>query len=546
MTVGKLSKSSYAIISDYVRRRASDTPEKVGLVESRTSSMSEDTVFTIAARMIHFRRLALLHRCRLLAWVCILAVIPNALAADTPQVPAFPGAEGYGSVTRGGRGGKVIAVTNLNDSGPGSLRAAVEAEGPRIVVFRVSGTIKLEDSLDIRNPYITIAGQTAPGDGICLRDHQLSINADEVIIRYIRVRLGDETGRDADAIGSRGHKNLILDHVSASWSIDETMSIYHCENVTVQWCLISESLYQSHHVKGHHGFGGIWGSDYSTYHHNLLAHHSSRNPRFASGSGHTDYRNNVLYNWGYNSAYGGEKVQPGSGRFTTTLVNMVANYYKPGPGTRKGDSRHRIVAPSSRGEGEDYGRWYVAENVMVGNEAVTADNWNGGVQPQHGEKYIPELKIEEPWEAMPIRQQTAEEAYEAVLAQAGASLPKRDTVDRRIVEEVRQGTATYAGRTYAAGQNLVDPAIKSGIIDSQSDVGGWPELKSLPAPVDSDGDGMPDDWESGYGFDSNDAADGPKDGDSDGYTNVEEYLNGTDPTVFVDYTEPENNVNTPG
>lgn len=467
----------------------------------------------------------------------------TAAAADS-FIPAFAGAEGYGSVTRGGRGGKVLAVTNLNDSGPGSLRAAVEADGPRIVVFRVSGTIKLKDSLDIRNPFITIAGQTAPGDGICLRDHQLSISADDVIVRYLRVRLGDQTERDDDAVGGRFHKNIILDHVSASWSVDETMSIYHCENVTVQWCLISESLYQSHHVKGHHGFGGIWGSDYSTYHHNLIAHHSSRNPRFASGSGHTDYRNNVIYNWGYNSAYGGEKTQPGSDHFTSTFVNMVANYYKPGPGTRKGDSRHRIVAPGSRNEGADYGKWYVAENVMVGNEAVTMDNWNGGVQPSHGERYLSVLKLDAPWEAMPIRQQTAEEAYESVLAQAGASLPKQDVVDRRIVEEVREETATYAGGTYATDQDLVDPEMKSGIIDSQSDVGGWPELKSLHAPADSDGDGMPDEWETKFNLDPADAADNAADVDNDGYTNVEEYLNGTDPTEFVDYTKAENNVNT--
>ena len=227
--------------------------------------------------------------------------------AVSGHILAFPGAEGYGKYTAGGRGGKVYEVTNLNDFGKGSLRAAVEAEGSRTVVFRVSGTIDLKSNLTIRNPYITIAGQTAPGDGICIKRYPLSIGADEVIIRYIRVRLGDESGVDADAISSRYNKNLIIDHVSASWSVDETMSIYHNENVTVQWCLIAESLYQSNHIKGHHGFGGIWGSNYSTYHHNLLAHHSSRNPRFASGCGNTDYRNNVLYNWGYQSCYGGEK-----------------------------------------------------------------------------------------------------------------------------------------------------------------------------------------------------------------------------------------------
>jgi pectate lyase len=242
---------------------------------------------------ICFRQPALLHKCQLLVCAGILALIPNGFAADTPPVPAFPGAEGFGSMTRGGRGGKVLTVTNLNDSGPGSLREACETEGSRIVVFRVSGTITLESRLRISNPYITIAGQTAPGDGICIKKYPLSINASEVIIRYIRVRLGDEAGVDADAISSRYNKNIIIDHVSASWSVDETVSIYHCENVTVQWCLVSESMYNAGHAKGTHGFGGIWGSNRSTYHHNLLAHHSSRNPRFASGCGYNDFRNNT-------------------------------------------------------------------------------------------------------------------------------------------------------------------------------------------------------------------------------------------------------------
>ena len=212
------------------------------------------------------------------------------------QQLAFPTAEGYGKYTVGGRGGEVYEVTNIKDSGEGSLRSAIEAKGPRTVVFKVSGTIKLESDLRIENPNITIAGQTAPGDGITLRGRPLLIDADEVIIRYIRVRLGDESGDETDAISSRYTNNLILDHVSASWSIDETMSIYHGKNVTVQWCIIAESLYKSNHQKGNHGFGGIWGSDYSTYHHNLIANHSNRNPRFASGCGNVDYRNNVIYN----------------------------------------------------------------------------------------------------------------------------------------------------------------------------------------------------------------------------------------------------------
>ena len=183
---------------------------------------------------------------------------------------AFPSAEGYGKYTVGGRGGKVYEVTNLNDSGEGSLRAAVEASGPRTVVFRVSGTIDLRSDLRIKHPNITIAGQTAPGDGICIKRYPLMISADEVIIRYIRVRFGDESGQDSDAISSRYVKNLILDHVSASWSVDETMSIYHCENVTVQWCMITESMFNSNHSKSSHGFGGIWGSNHSSYHHNQL------------------------------------------------------------------------------------------------------------------------------------------------------------------------------------------------------------------------------------------------------------------------------------
>ena len=468
--------------------------------------------------------------------MALVATAQETLSDASPaKIPAFPGAEGYGSVATGGRGGKVIAVTNLNDSGPGSLRAAVEAKGPRIVVFRVSGTIDLTRRLSISNPYITIAGQTAPGDGIAIKRYPLTIDADEVILRYLRLRLGDETGDDADALSSRYQKNIMVDHVSASWSVDETLSIYHCENVTVQWSLISESLYKSVHEKGAHGFGGIWGSNYSTHHHNLLAHHSSRNPRFASGAGHTDYRNNVIYNWGHNSAYGGEKEQQGNPRFNFTTINMVANYYKPGPATDSGAVRRRIASPSSRDGASGFGQWYVAENYMHSDPKVTADNWAGGVQPQGGDVHVEVLKLAAPWKAMPIRQQTAEEAYLLVLRHAGASLPKRDPIDARIVEEVRTGTAKF-GETYGGGGK--------GIIDSQNTVGGWSQLKSQAAPPDTDGDGMPDAWEKGHGLNPQDVADGAKDQDGDGYTNTEEYLNGTDPTVFVDYKKPENNINT--
>jgi hypothetical protein len=443
---------------------------------------------------------------------------------------AFPGAEGYGKYTAGGRGGKVYEVTNLNDAGEGSLRAAIEAEGPRTVVFRVSGTIILNSRLRISHPYVTIAGQTAPGDGICIRKYSLDINADEVIIRYIRARLGGESGKDSDAISSRSTRNIILDHVSASWSVDETMSIYRCENVTVQWCIISESMFNSNHVKGSHGYGGIWGSNNSSYHHNLLAHHSSRNPRFASGCGNTDYRNNVLYNWGYQSCYGGEKQQRGDAKVAVSNINMVANYYKPGPATKPGEVSHRIASPSSRNGAADYGKWYVADNVVEGSASVTADNWDGGIQPQGGSSDIAALKLDQPWPSMAINQQTAEEAYRSVLANAGATLPKRDSVDTRIVEEVRNGNAMYEGPSYKQKSSVADKSKKCGIIDSQTDVGGWPELKSTTAPTDTDHDGMPDDWEIAKSLNPKNADDRNKVA-TDGYTMLEKYLNSIGPST---------------
>ncbi|MHC4173081.1 MAG: pectate lyase family protein [Planctomycetota bacterium] len=412
---------------------------------------------------------------------------------------AFPGAEGYGKYTVGGRGGNVYEVTNLNDSGEGSLRAAVEASGPRTVVFRVSGTI--EGNFRIRNDKITIAGQTAPGDGICIKG-SLTIDASDVIIRYIRVRANpkDET----DAIWGRYHKNIILDHVSGSWSSDEVMSPYHNENVTIQWCMITEACAKSRNGENiGHRFGGIWGNNYGTYHHNLIAHNDSRNPRWASGCGFNDYRNNVLYNWGYQSSYGAEAHQQGDRRkppIEFSTINMIANYYKPGPATDSG-ARDRIAEPSERSS-DDKGSWYVADNVVEGFPAVTANNWQG----VDGDNYI---KLNEPWLAMAIHQQTPEDAYHAVLAHAGCSKPNRDNIDRRIIEEVRNGTATY-------GNN--------GIITYPSDVGGWPELKSTTAPTDTDHDGMPDEWETKKGLNPKNAAD-RKNVAADGYTMLEKYIN---------------------
>jgi pectate lyase len=436
------------------------------------------------------------------------------------QQLAFPTAEGYGKYSKGGRGGVVYEVTNLNDSGEGSLRAAIEASEPRTVVFSVSGTINLDSPLNIKHPYITIAGQTAPGDGICIRRHPLNIAADHVIIRYLRVRLGDESGKDYDAVSGRYCKHIILDHLSSSWSVDECLSVYHCDSITVQWCIISESMSHSNHVKGSHGFGGIWGSNYGTYHHNLLAHHSSRNPRMASGCGYTDYRNNVIYNWGYNSLYGGEKQQAGNARFNFAEFNIVGNYYKPGPATRPGELMHRIANPSSRSD-DDHGKWFIAANTVEGNTDVSSDNWNGGV---HTKLSYGKIKLEEPWPSMPINQQTAEEAYKTVLENAGAKLPRRDAIDERILKEVQGGYATYQGKGYKKESQVADITTICGIIDTQEDVGGWPELKSGPAPKDTDHDGMPDDWEDKNKLDKTNPDDRNKKS-SDGYTMLEIYLN---------------------
>lgn len=416
------------------------------------------------------------------------------------RAPAFPGAEGFGKFTLGGRGGRVYIVDNLHDSGPGSFREACEAKGPRTIVFAVSGNITLEKELKIKNPYITIAGQTAPGDGICVRRHQVTFDTDHLIVRYMRFRPGDESGDEFDAFAGEGD-HIVVDHCSVSWGIDETLSINKASNLTVQWCMVTESLTNSVHKKGAHGYGGLWGGPGGSYHHNILAHHSSRTPR-ASGnkdSGLLDYRNNVVYNWGFNSAYGGE-LWP---------RNWINNYYKYGPATSE-NVRDRIFLQK-----DPRGRMYADGNYVWGYPDITRDNWRGGID------YAPDgmaseatLRVMNPYVVAPVTTQTAEDAFELVLRNAGCSL-KRDAVDARIIEEIRSGTAKY-GATYKGGGK--------GIIDSQTDVGGWPDLASLPAPPDTDRDGLPDTWEVAHGLDPGDPTDGARFGD-DGYTHLEHYLN---------------------
>jgi len=416
------------------------------------------------------------------------------------QQIAFPGAEGYGKYATGGRGGKVIEVTNLNASGTGSLAAAIAASGARTVVFRVAGTIDAD--LKISSGNITIAGQTAPGDGITIKGKLSFNNVSNVIVRYIRAR-GEVNG---DAFGGRYNDNIIIDHVSASWSSDEVMSIYHGNNVTIQWSMITEAC------GGSHRFGGIWGNNHSTYHHNLFAHNIDRNPRIASGAGYNDFRNNVIYNWQYESLHGGEMHQSGDAQHQFCSTNVVGNYYKPGPGTQS-QHKSRICSPKTRNGAADYGKWYVAENYLVGDTAVTADNWKGvipvwwnTIDPDLAA--IPGLKLDEPSEFMPINQQTAEEAFQAVLDSVGCSFPNRDAVDARIIEEVHNGTATYG----------------VGFINGPTTVGGWPTLATGPAPDDTDHDGMPDSWEDTNGLNKNDPEDRNGIGEG-GYTNLENYIN---------------------
>ncbi len=433
-------------------------------------------------------------------------VVLHSLRPD--RAPAFPHAEGFGKYSLGGRGGRVLEVTTLADSGPGSLREACEADGPRTVVFRVSGTIALEDELEIENPYITIAGQTAPGDGICIKNYQVSFEADHVIIRFLRFRPGDERQKEQDAFGGEGD-HVLIDHCSASWAIDETLSINKASNLTVQWCMVTESLYDSFHKKGKHGYGGLWGGPGGSYHHNILAHHSSRNPR-ASGnenSGLLDYRNNVIYNWGFNSAYGGEMWPR----------NWINNYYKSGPATS--DSvRDRIFLQK-----DPRGKMFADGNYMAGFPEISANNWAGGIDfAEDGEATEATLRVNEPYVVAPVITHTAEEAFEHVLRHAGPSLA-RDAVDARIIDEIRNGTAQF-GASYGGGGK--------GIIDSQTDVGGWPELKSTKPPMDTDHDGMPDDWEAAHGLNPQDAADGAQDTDRDGYTALEDYLNALAETTF--------------
>ncbi len=492
------------------------------------------------------------------------AIVP----ADLPQatVPAFPGAEGAGEFSFGGRGGKVFVVTNLDDSGPGTLREAVESAGPRIVVFNVAGIIHLKMPLFVKAPYLTIAGQTAPGDGICVAGESTLIDTHDVVIRYMRFRRGNTSVFDRDdALGGNPIGNIIVDHCSCSWGGDENLSMYRhitaeavggtdqklpTLNITLQWNISSEALNTYNHA-----FGGTWGGRNDSFHHNLFASNTARNPSIGMTYGF-NFVNNVLFNWRHRTVDGGDK---------DSLYNIINNYYKPGPAVNPGPIAYRILEPSATQKKPDliayYGKAYVAGNVVEGNDAVTKDNWDGGVQfadggskddpdtsPQDKAKsLIEKVRVDKPFPMAAVMMTSAKEAYKSVLENAGATLPHRDPVDLRVIETVK------TGKVWAQGETITPTPMKglakndvgkagSGIITDVSQIGGYPDYKGEPFK-DVGADGIPLWWKNKFKLDVNDVSLAEKDLQGDGYTVIEKYLNGLDPTKKVDWKNPKSNLN---
>jgi hypothetical protein len=435
------------------------------------------------------------------------------------QIPAFPGAEGYAANITGGRGGVVFEVTTLEDDATnppvGSLRAALKdtTTQPRTIVFRVGGVIELKGRLDVGCSNVTIAGQTAPGDGICLKNYTLKVYGKNIIIRYIRSRPADATMQNKVPIYGIDVENayyVLVDHCSFSWSIEETCTWYDNHYTTLQWCIISEALRNSFNGKTAHGYAGVWGGQYASYHHNLLADCDSRNPRFNGARAHdtnqvVDYRNNVIYNWGSNSAYGGEIEIAGG----VSEINMINNYYKYGPATSS-SKRYRIIQPYDTSS-TTQSKWYITGNYVDGYPAITTDNWSGSaVSPYQSGRAVSVFKSDTEFVCPAVTTTAADVAYTEVLAKAGATLPKRDSVDERIVRDA-------INRTSSMGTN--------GMVDTFYNHYTYPTYASGTPYVDSDHDGMTDSWEIAKGLNPNDPSDGNGDYDNTGYTNLEKYLN---------------------
>ena len=466
---------------------------------------------------------------------------------DLPQsdIPAFPGAEGGGKYSFGGRGGRVIVVTNLNDNGPGSFRWACEQGGARIIVFNVAGIIRIQTPVIIRAPYITIAGQTAPGDGVCIAGESVWLNTHDVIIRFMRFRRGETwVGRRDDAIGGNPIGNIMIDHVSASWGLDENMSMYRhmyndstgkpaeeklgTVNITIQNSIFAEAL-----DTWNHSFGSTLGGENCSFMRNLWANNTGRNPSIG-WHGVFNFVNNVVFNWVHRSIDGGDY---------RAQYNIINNYFKPGPATPKNNNvGHRILKPESgrsKLKYQTYGRAYVNGNIMEGYPEVTKDNWNGGVQveemPNAG-KYTDNIKWHKPLPMPELSVMPADEAKDYVLENAGATLPKRDAVDKRITEQVRTGKIVVSPdvvppTTQFKHRRAALDSYKIGIITDVSQVGGYPEYKGTPYK-DGDNDGMPDDWETKNKLNPKDASDAGK-VNGNGYSNIENYLNSVVPVANV-------------
>ena len=487
-------------------------------------------------------RTKLMNMLRLMGMLILVSMMATpTLGQEKEKQPAFPGAEGFGRYTTGGRGGKVFHVTNLNDSGTGSLRWALSQNGAKTIVFDVSGTIHLKSNLGIPSN-TTIAGQSAPGDGICVADYPVSVSGNNVIVRYMRFRLGNVNvkvdGADGwDGFGGMDQQDMIIDHCSISWSIDECCSFLGNKNTTVQWCIVSQSLVNAGHSKGAHGYGGNWGGSGASFHHNLIAHHTSRTPRLGPRpttqmDERMDMRNNVIYNFGGNGCYGGEGMN----------VNIVNNYYKPGPGSPTGNKGKRIAGigirttsyintyPAYAPAWHIWGKFFVEGNCNSKYPEVDKDNWANGIYNQISssdndgtftQETKDTMKINEPIPFIITTTHTATDAYERVLDYAGASL-HRDTYDELIISDTRNGVATYTGKGLSKG--FINSQDDNKPADASEGWSAWPTLTGKTAPVDSDGDGIPDTWEDFNDLDCDDPTDGAKVA-SNGYTHLENYLN---------------------
>jgi hypothetical protein len=443
-------------------------------------------------------------------------------AAVKAQVPAFPGAEGFGRYATGGRGGKVAIVSNLNDDGPGSFRQAFkEYPGePLTIVFSVAGIIELKSPLKINRSNITIAGQTAPGDGICLKGNSFIINCagdktgvrGNIIIRYLRSRPGAKIANGVYGFNMENSQNIIVDHCSFTWANEECAAMYDTRNVTVQWSIISEGLYNANHHKGLRAYGGVWGGQYASYHHNLISNQNSRTVRFNGARAHDtlaviDYRNNVIFNWkSANACYGGEVDIPG-GR---SAINMINNYYIPGPATSK--ELKFVKANYNQAKAKGFGQWYLNGNVMEGNKKITANNELGIDLTELPGEYKKQAVVAKPFIiSEPVLTQPAPEAYQLVLKNVGASLPKYDAVDQRLIAEAKLHKAVRG---------------EKGIINDASEAGGWPVYQYTKAAVDTDKDGMPDEWEIKNGLNPKQASDNSEYKLDKDFTNIEVYING--------------------